>query len=230
VAACRLALARFNASVIILDDGFQYLRLERDLDVVLVHARVPFGNGFLLPRGTLREPPEALRRAGVVVLTKSEGGAAEADLAGRIRALHPAAPVFISRMLPAGFIDPATRVAVPLAAVSSRTAAGLCSIGDPESFFTLLDTLGCTVTSRLIFPDHHAYQPRDYDRINRDSRNADYLITTEKDIAKLDRTMLQRDTLLCLVIAPQIEYADRFFGLLDECTAHGQTAAARKDA
>jgi tetraacyldisaccharide 4'-kinase len=228
VAACRLAIERFRSRIIILDDGFQYLRLERDLDIVLVHGHTPFGNGFLLPRGTLREPPRALRRADIIVLTKCAAGPAAAALASGIRPLHPGAPVFISRMQPTGLFDPATRVPVPLAAVAGRTVAGLCSIGDPEGFFTLLAGLGCTVVSRLGFPDHHDYQPRDYERINRCARDTDYLVTTEKDTAKLDRRMLQCDTLLALVIVPHIEHAEQFFALVNERIAHGHTVLSER--
>src|SRR5205085_5506046 len=91
VTLARVAVEELESEVLILDDGFQHRRLQRDLDVVLVDATCPWGHGHLFPRGLLREPPSALRRAGAIVLTRcDQAGAAEMEaLRQRVARLAP---------------------------------------------------------------------------------------------------------------------------------------------
>ncbi|MBM4311937.1 MAG: tetraacyldisaccharide 4'-kinase [Deltaproteobacteria bacterium] len=221
-----LACERFNPHVLVLDDGFQHLRLKRDLDIVLINARNPFGCGALLPRGILREPLGALRRARIIVLTKVDPHRNPEELELRIAAINPAAALFRARFKPTGLLHPATGRTFDLETVRGRTAAGLCSIGDPGHFFSMLAALGVSYSRPLVFPDHHRYSANDFRALAARAADADYLITTQKDIAKMSDDMLQLRNLLVLQVTQTIEHWDRFQRLVFECLGLSQHVPA----
>lgn len=134
-----------EVDVLLLDDGFQHRHLKRDLDVVLLDATRPFGYGHLLPRGLLRERPAALRRAGAVVLARSERLDAERleTLRGRVHDLTPA-PVAVAR----------TEVVGPAAGLDGVPVLACCGIGNPQAFVGTLEDLGARVVARRFLPDH----------------------------------------------------------------------------
>lgn len=221
-----LACERFNPHVLVLDDGFQHLRLKRDLDIVLINARNPFGCGALLPRGILREPLSALRRARIIVLTKVDPHRNPEELEQRIAAINPAAALFRARFKPTGLLHPANGRILDLETVRGRTAAGLCSIGDPGHFFSMLAGLGVSYSRPLVFPDHHRYSARDVRLIAGRAAGVDYLITTQKDIAKMSADMLQLPNLRVLQVSQTIEHQDRFQRLVFECLGLSRHAPA----
>lgn len=215
VAAGALAVKRFAAQVAILDDGFQHLRLRRDADIVLVNATNPFGNGFLLPRGILRETPAALQRAHIVLLTKTNvSAAAVATLRETIRRYNPGAPVFTAAYKVRGLRTALSGEDIPRAALAGRRVAALCSIGDPEGFIALIEGLHAVLIEKILFPDHHAYRHEDYRRIAELSRQVDSIITTEKDIAKINPDMVQPDKLIVMEIEQVVDDQERFFNAL----------------
>lgn len=212
-----LACERFNPHVLVLDDGFQHLRLKRNLDIVLINAGNPFGCGALLPRGILREPLSALRRARIIVITKVDSHRNPEELEQRIAALHPKAAIFRASFKPTGLLHPASGRSLDMEAVRGRTAAGLCSIGDPGNFFSMLAGLGVSYSRPLVYPDHHRYSAHDFRSIAARAGEVDYLITTQKDIAKMSFDMLQVPNLLVLQVRQVIDEHDRFIRLVFEC-------------
>ncbi len=181
--AGRVAVDRFQADVLILDDGFQHRRLARDMDIVLLDAGRPFGNGFLLPRGGLREPPAALRRADVVVMTSTEEeGAPPPDGI-------PPIPVFSARRRPVALVQGPTNEISPLADLAGQKVCAFTGIARPDSFRRILEPLCGGIVSFLPFPDHHTYTARDVEDIRQARRDsgARILLTTEKDGIKLTR-------------------------------------------
>ena len=217
VAAGTCACDMFGSNIVLLDDGFQHLRLRRDLDVVLVNAADPFGNGSLLPRGILREPLSALERAGIIVLTKANAPGSIAEIAARIKVLNPDALLFTAAYKLACFRKFSTGAVVPAEELSGKKAAALCSIGDPASFIAMISQSGMHVSDKLIYPDHHAYGAGDYTAIRDAAASVDAVITTEKDIAKLDAGMLQHDNLIFMEIEQVIEPASRFLDDVISC-------------
>ncbi len=171
--AGQFAIERFKPDCLVLDDGFQHLALERDVDVVLLDAALPPWEDRLLPRGRLREPPSALSRADVVVVGRA--GKENPEQAGPLWKWSPSALVFFMRYLPE-----------PLPGKGKRALA-FCGIGSPEYFFELCEGQGVELVDRIEFPDHHRYGEGDIGRIDRRARelNADLLVTTEKDEIKL---------------------------------------------
>lgn len=178
-----LAVERFDADVLILDDGFQHRRLARDIDIVLLDERRPFGNGFMLPRGGLREPRTALRRADAVIMTST--GAAD-DL---LPAGLPPVPVFRGRRRPVDLVRGREKDPCPLAWLAGKRVCAFSGIARPDSFRRILEPLCGEVASFLPFPDHHVYTAEDVACIRKACRDGDaqILVTTEKDGTRLTR-------------------------------------------
>jgi tetraacyldisaccharide 4'-kinase len=182
-AAGKLAIERFEVEVVVLDDGFQHVQLARDLDMLLLDAGRPFGNGRLFPRGDLRERPTALARADVIVLTRWEPSmpAAPSPLS------LPLPPIFCSRHEPytARLLQDGRML--PLAAFQGRRLVAFCGIGMPEDFHHMLQRLGVVVVAFRPFPDHHPYTHRELADLCRTARQlgAEALVTTEKDGVRL---------------------------------------------
>lgn len=181
-----IAVEMYDSRVIILDDGFQHLRLHRDLDVVLINARNPFGGGRLLPLGDLREPVSALRRAQMVVITHADRVTAPelAALRERIESIHPGVSVLESAHKADHLLDVRTEKKQPLAHLKGRAVVALSGLGDPLSFESSLEELGATLAQKWRFPDHHAYTARDLESVQK-LRGDLPLLTTLKDFTRL---------------------------------------------
>lgn len=187
----REALRDGEVDVFILDDGFQHLRLRRDLDIVAIDALCPFGFGRLLPRGYLREPISAIRRAGVVAITRVNQVSPEAVneirlLLGRI---HPDAAVVEFETVSTLLRDES---GAEIAAVSSPLRGSrvlpFSGIGNPESFARSLAELGSDAEP-IVFPDHHLYRQEDLSLLHEEGirRGATAWVTTQKDASKVRR-------------------------------------------
>lgn len=184
------ALERDAADVIILDDGFQHRRLARDLDIVLIDATRPFGFGYLLPRGLLREPADGLSRCDLIILTRCdlvEPGELE-RIESAIRRHAPHQPLVRALHAPADLVS--------LAADARRTRKSIdqpvylmSAIGNPEALAESVKSLGISVCGASVFDDHHRYCIEDLQRVCRlaSSAGAGVIITTEKDAVKLSR-------------------------------------------
>ena len=187
----REALRLFDLDVLVLDDGFQYWQLARDLDIVLLDAKRPFDNGFPLPRGLLREPKRHLKRAGVVVATRAGGlaDAARDALAVQVAALAPEARLFFADHKPIGFV-PAEALSsplLPLSLLTGKRVAAVAAIAQPQSFVnTLTRELGASVVSQKVWVDHQAVTPAEAQAVVKDAvqAGAEALVMTEKDAVK----------------------------------------------
>lgn len=182
------ARQHFGTQVIILDDGFQHYRLARDLDIVLIDATNPFGQGALLPRGILREPLRALQRADAVVLTRVElAQDTLGDVTGRIRRWAPDVPIYHLRTIVQAVWEGDTQLCRGAASLHCRRVVAFAGIGNPQAFAATLTQLGYDVVALVVFPDHHPYTERDWraiiDVVHR--YEADGLVTTTKDRVRL---------------------------------------------
>ncbi len=183
----KYALEMFPLDVIILDDGFQHIRLKRDLDILLVDGEKGFGNGHLLPRGPLREPLSAMKRADIFLLTKSSSDTGR--IAGSIMDKLPETPLFKSSYRPETLVSLRDGAKKGLDRLSGARVMALSAIANPSSFRTLLSSLGCTLVSEVSFPDHHSYVAEDIDEIEEKGMGAgaEFIVTTEKDAVKLEQ-------------------------------------------
>lgn len=180
-AAGLMALERFNPDLFILDDGFQHLRLQRNLDILLLDASRPLGNGRTLPAGFLREPLSAAARADLIIFTRC-GADQQPDIAipGAKPACRAAHGLTGCRPAGGGAVRPFTDLA-------GERGLAFAGIADPAAFFAALETAGLSLAATLAFPDHSGYGEEEVAALAglRRSVKADYLITTAKDAVKL---------------------------------------------
>lgn len=179
--AGELAMERLAPDIFIIDDGFQHLRLKRDLDILLLDGRRPYANGRTIPAGMLREPPSAAGRAGLVVFTRCPDGkepeCSIPDGISRVTASHR----------PAGYRPLTGGECRPLSELSGRRPLAFAGIADPAAFFDGLEGEGVRLVATIAFPDHAAYGTAEMEAIGRlkQDKKAACLITTSKDAVKL---------------------------------------------
>lgn len=183
-----IAIEEHHADAIVLDDGFQHIRLERDLDIVLVDYNDDPENDMLLPAGRLREPLSALNRAQVIVITKVPINPDEArleNLRAQIRRHAERAEIAEARFVPKRLRT--NNGPQPLEQLKGQRVVAFCGVARPEGFSATLNQLGCTVVQMKSFSDHHWYTPDELkmlEKLMRDS-NASAVVTTEKDMVKI---------------------------------------------
>ncbi len=184
------AAEHFGCDTILLDDGLQYLRLDRRIEVVLVDRQAPFGNNFMLPRGTLREPPANLRRATHIFLTKCDGGDNSA-LISRIREHNRTADIVECRHRAVHLRNLLTGEIKPLSHLEGLPIGSLCGIAAPESFEGALRKLGADLQLTKTYTDHHRYSGREIENFVRRcaKRNLAAVLTTEKDAVRIPRIL-----------------------------------------
>jgi tetraacyldisaccharide 4'-kinase len=184
---------------VVLDDGFQHLRLARDLDLLLVSAERGFGNGWVLPAGPMREGIGAAARAGAVVMLSPRPG-----LEGQ---LTPAQTARLARIpLMRGLIQPREVVYPetgrwregPAQSLGGRRILAVSALADPRSFYAMLRDLEADLVGVLEYPDHYQYTASDWQTIWRAAATADLVITTEKDLVKLERFPFPRNSIAAL--------------------------------
>lgn len=181
----RYALERFPLDVIVLDDGFQHIRLKRDVDVLLVDGEKGLGNGQMLPRGPLREPVSGIKRAGVVLISKASPESAW--IADSIMKIHPVPALFKSSYRAERLVSLWSGEQTGLERLSGAKVMALSAIANPSSFLNILSSLGGTVVSEFSFPDHYSYSLKELEEVIDKARvgGADFIVTTEKDAVKL---------------------------------------------
>ncbi len=182
------AIEHFGADTILLDDGFQYVRMKHGIEVALVDRQAPFGNEYLLPRGTLREPPGNLRRATHIFLTKCNG-ADNSELIARIRKYNRTADIIECAHRPRHLKNFVTGEIRPLEFLDGLAVGSLCGIAMPESFENALTRLGAEIEVSRTFTDHHRYTAREIEQFIRrcSRRDISAIITTEKDAVRIPR-------------------------------------------
>jgi tetraacyldisaccharide 4'-kinase len=199
-----------GAELLILDDGFQHVRLRRDLDIVLLNAADPFGNGHLFPRGTLREGVESLKDADIICLTKIDRHADLPALENRVRAVAPAKPLIKATHTPKCLRDVVTGREEALAVLARKRVTILSAICDPAYFGHTVERTGAHIAGRYVFGDHYLYRQSDIDRIVRESRNGGtgMIVTTEKDAVKLKNLSLPTGDVRIMALCIELEITD----------------------
>ena len=173
-----LAMKELSPDIFILDDGYQHLRLKRDLNLLLLDCKRPFGNGRTLPAGALREPLSALERADLMIFARYEGKVPN------IPANKPFC-LFSHRLSGAKSVESGENT--PFEKLKGLRALAFAGIADPSYFFESLSKEGLFLSATLSLPDHCSYGEREIESLCclKKSSRSDYLITTEKDAVKL---------------------------------------------
>ncbi len=178
--------SRLGADLFLLDDGYQHLAARRDVDILLLDARDPFGGGGLPPGGRLREPLSALARADAFVFTRIDRAEPPAAARRALAAARPEAPVFTARLRAEGLRD---ENGAPVAAgsLAARRALAICGVADPAGFAASLAELDLAAEETVVFRDHQVYGGRELARIAAaaERTGASWIVTTEKDAVKL---------------------------------------------
>lgn len=215
VGADRAALLRtiereFADAVVLADDAFQHYRLRRDLDIVIVDDRTA-SNPWLLPAGDLREPPEALKRAGVVLATS--------DAAELFARRHAGAGAEVFRMKPAHSLSTPEGLAIDAAVFSGERFLAVAGIARPDRVLASARALGLDVPAMMAFRDHHRYTERDVARIEARMRRhgATRLVTTAKDAVKLEAFRQLRQAMCVVRVEMRIENEARLMSIVRGC-------------
>ncbi|MGB8523277.1 MAG: tetraacyldisaccharide 4'-kinase [Candidatus Acidiferrales bacterium] len=190
------ALAARGVNWFILDDGFQHLQLARDVDIVLIDASKPFGGGHLLPAGRLREPRAALKRADLIVITRSNHAPAVESVVRR----YSEAPIYYART-ELYSVYSLSQPQPAIAEVRAKPLFAFCGIGNPSAFVADLRDWGFQIAGHKSFPDHHRYSPSDIAAIEKQAREAGAsgLICTEKDRFNLEAAQPSMNLWVCSI-------------------------------
>lgn len=235
----KLAQARLNIDTFILDDGFQHWRLKRDLDIITINAQNPFGNRHLIPRGTLREPVSALRRANIIMLTKVDLSDKAGVIADELKKIAPSALIVESVYEPSYLYEISLAAGTSmkeyseapgglglekkeLSFIRGKDICLLSSIGDPDSFRKTIIKLGAKPIFNLSYLDHYRYSEEgmlEIGRLVRD-KHIGLIVTTEKDSMRFPRLAIDIEVkILVLRIEVKItknekQFLDRISSIL----------------
>lgn len=209
-----------DLQALVLDDAFQHRRIIRDLDIVLIDATNPWGYGYLLPRGLLREAKSGLKRADLIVITRADQVETSAleTLKAETQSIVPETPLIVSRFAPTGWLTLDSEK-LPLEEFQSRPAIACCGIGNPEGFRKSLSSVSCHVKELQAYPDHHHYEQRDFEQLANIAANHDagVLVMTLKDLVKFPPEALPGITIAALLIEWEIlEGADSLEASLNQ--------------
>lgn len=234
------ACETFAPDIILCDDALQFWQLHRDLNIVLLDARRPWDNGYVLPRGLLREPPRHIARAGVVVLTRADRASREHIERSRrqIARYAPSVPVFCATHAPQNWVsvgEKETGDVLPLSHLRNEKAFVFSGIADHAAFVETVRAQGVAVTGERGFADHHAYAPEEINALAASARasGADALVTTEKDAVKVGPLLAAlRDKnaaplpAYALRVGMQVENESAFFAAVEAALPARQNGAA----
>lgn len=186
------AIEHFQAEYLLLDDGFQHIRLARDLDIVIIDALNPFGYEHMVPRGMLREPLKELRRANLIFITHADQCSHDKirsiidrldKIAGHVPVVETVhKPICLESLQDAGTLD--------ITWLHGKRVFAFCAIGNPLSFRKSIESLGGKLLGFRVFPDHHVYTSSELRELNAEARRSvpDAIIITQKDKVKMRNT------------------------------------------
>jgi tetraacyldisaccharide 4'-kinase len=183
--AGRMLHERFGCDVMVLDDGFQHVKLARDVDLVLIDALRPFGGGEVFPMGRLREPVEGIARADVILITRCEATDLAPAIEREIRRWNQKAPIFRASVAPLEWVE--HRSGKVVAGPGVKKVGMFCGLGNPKTFRCTLEAMGLEIVTSAEYADHHRYRPRQILHIAESFREcgAEAAVTTEKDTVNL---------------------------------------------
>jgi tetraacyldisaccharide 4'-kinase len=206
-----MALTERGVKWFILDDGFQHLQLARDVNIVLIDASKPFGGGHLLPAGRLREPRSALKRADLIVITRSSHAPAIESVVRH----YSRAPIFYAHTKLDSVHSP-LQPHLTLYEASGRALFAFCGIGNPGAFIADLREWGFQIVGHKFFRDHHRYSPAEMAEIEEEARKAGAtaLICTEKDSFNLPEKSSSMDVWVCAISLQVDKEVDFWRGMM----------------
>jgi tetraacyldisaccharide 4'-kinase len=211
VAGAEKGVAEFKAKVLIMDDGFQHRRLQRDLDIVAIDATCPFGYGNILPAGLLREPVKSLKRAHAVIITRYDQVTDEGlvKLEESIKSISPG--ITIAKAVHRHTFAKAMKgVTYSFDELKKHSIFAYCGIGNPNAFLHRLEEYGFDVVGWRVYNDHHDYTEKDLDDIYEEARylGADMVLSTHKDWVKTALLSKNQSDLTFAYLVMELEFIE----------------------
>ena len=212
----RIAQAR-GFSPLILDDGFQYLSLYRDVDILVIDSSNPWGNGLLLPAGLLREPLGEVRRAHIIILNRVDQAGSLGDLKQKLLSLKEGIAFFEAAYLAQSLHWLGEDEEISLSELRGKGVYALSALGNSSSFEKALVDLGAVLVGKRRFLDHHFYKRGEVEGALREAekRGANWIVTTEKDEVKLSGFLPFKLPILTLQMRMEIKEEVSFWGMLE---------------
>ncbi len=208
---------------LILDDGFQYLGLYRDVEILIIDSSNPWGNGFLLPAGPLREPLGEVRRAHIVILNRADQASNLGDLKRKLRSLKGDIALFEAAYLPQSLHWLGEDEEISLRELRGKRVYALSALGNPTSFENSLEDLGASLEGKRRYLDHHFYKRIEVEEVWKEAerRGANWIVTTEKDEVKLTDLLPFKFPILSLRMRLAIRQEEDFWRALDALLVGG---------
>ena len=193
VRAGKAAIEKFNCNALILDDGFQHRYLARDLDIVMLDSKNPFGSGWVFPRGTMREKAAALARAQVVVMSRFDGSEGAEKNCDNLRRQWPDKTLVTSSHRPIGIFSAADHRERPPSSLKELRVAAFAGIARPDDFFQSVHNLGARLAYTAALPDHYPLTSEFLASLVQEASrfNPELWLTTEKDWVRLPQMLPQ---------------------------------------
>ncbi len=175
-----------GAEVIVMDDGMQYFKIKKDLEIVMLNALSPFGYGYLFPRGALREPLSGLKRADVLILNNAELKKGKERILQRLREINPSSILLEANYAPSELLTLPGEEKVPIEWLKGKRVMGIAGIGSPEGFKKTLERLAGEVVFRP-FPDHHHFSQAELIALQEEAKESasEAIVITDKDGVKV---------------------------------------------
>ncbi len=185
-----MASKRFKPDVLVLDDAYQHLRLKRDINLLLMDSSRPLGNGYLFPRGVLRETASSISRGDAIILTRFNKvyGDDSDKIPFKPLARHGNLPLFKTSHIPKTYrVIDGKQIAVNPEILSGQRVLAFSGIAGNDDFKQTIEDLGCQLAIFLEFPDHYWYSDHDIRKISsmRTEKGAAFIMTTQKDFARI---------------------------------------------
>jgi tetraacyldisaccharide 4'-kinase len=222
VAGTAKAVGQFGADVIVMDDGFQHRRLQRDLDIIAIDATCPFGYGRLLPGGLLREPIGSIGRADAAVITRYDQADDDSIAETKRQIEQITRDIAVAKAI---HKHPCVKAIkdepISIEQLRGKTIYVFCGIGNPEAFLQRLKEFGPNIAGSRIYNDHHDYTQQDISDIYEEARylNAEMILSTEKDWIKTALLWQKDENILFAYLAVELEFvsgADTIEALVDK--------------
>ncbi len=181
----KLLKEQFNVQVVVMDDGFQHRKLKKTKNILLIDATNPFGGNEYLPKGKLRESLSEIKRADEIILTKSNYiKTNELQLIIEKIAIYKK-KIYLSKYIEKNFYDQ-RGINYSLDKIKNKRVLIFSSIANPRVFKETIERLDPLSMTEMLFPDHHIYSRDETRGFLNESSKYDYLVTTEKDIVKIN--------------------------------------------
>lgn len=186
----KIAQDKYKADFLLLDDGFQHWRLNRDLDIVMIDASIDLEEEKLLPAGRLRESLSSLKRANLFILTRVDQSEYKDKMKKLLQKYNSQSPIVESILQISSIQNWKDKTEIELSQYKGKKGLSFCGIGNPFSFERTLKSLGLEILNAFFFLDHYIYTRKDLLSLQAEARKsgAEYLITTEKDSIRLPDT------------------------------------------